>query len=275
MLIQGCLLGAAVLLSLLSSSGCSTPHDTISYHLLTTQSPYLCCRTLRYAVWEYAATEPSKIPGAGLTVRLLDDSLRVGCAGDITIGVAVANNGEEDVYIPTSYELEGGRIKLYPWRSFMVDGQPIRLARQLQFGDVVDREMGRLRFLRLPAGRQISLQGVIPQGWLCREADLISQDYLDAELNPTFYVDRARGIRAIRAAVPGSDTLPGGYLQLRYDVAYTTFGFLKQLPVTAQHWNPAHDTLEVRLAVKEEPSEFLNGSQRVVKSNTVKIVIIN
>lgn len=189
--------------------------------------------------------------GNGVTVRLLGDTLVAQCGKDAELGVVISNNSEEDIYIPISRELEGDRIKLYPWRlSYDSSGSPFRLARQLQYNDVLERLDALLRFFRLPAGREVALQGVIPQRWLCSAAREIAPPYLNAELNPVFYSDRVRSLRD--AEYHRDPNLPSA-IGLRYDVAYTTLRYLESLPVTSRNVNSSGDTVQVMVGIKEEP----------------------
>ncbi len=214
----------------------------------------------------------STTSGEGVIVRLQADTLPVRCDVDAELGLTIANNGGEDIYIPISRELEGERIKLYPWRlSYDSAGVPIRLARQLQYTDVIERLDGVLRFFRLPAGTQVALRGVLPQRWLCSPATEVSPPYLNAELNPVFYSDRAR---ALRAAEYHLDPNLPATMGLRYDVAYTTLRYLESLPVQSRNVNAAGDTVQVMIAIKDEPADVLNASQMVSESNIVTLKFV-
>lgn len=247
--------------------GSCRPKPATVSHIISSESPYLCCRTIRYSTWMFPQTRSSTASGTGVVVKLHNDTIIARCDADATLDLTISNNGEEDIYIPISNELEGDRIKLYPWRLSYAEGRDIRLARQLQYTDIVEREDALLRFFLLPAGREISLRGVIPQRWLCSPADLVPNPYLEAELNPTYYADRARGLRG--AAYRRDPDLPAT-IGFRYDVAYTTLGYLDALPAE-RSWNDARDTMRATIHVKEEPADFLNASQQTASSNVVTL----
>ena len=203
-------------------------------------------------------------------VRLTGDTLPVRCETGAEVGVSVANNGEEDIYIPVSHELEGGTIKLYPWRVLYAKTGPIRIARQLQYADLGEREDPLLRFFKLPAGKQIDLRGIITERWLCAPPIEANAGFLDMELTTSFYADRTRGLRAYH--YERDPKLPDT-IALRYDVFYTTFDYMNQMPVAKQSWNDAHDTTQMTIAVPEEPGKFLDASQKIAQSNVIPIRI--
>lgn len=262
----------AALLGALLLGSCATPGPAV-YHIVTTQSTYQCCRTIRYSTWTFPTTRGSTASGDGVVVRLLADTVAARCGGDTEIGVAISNNSDEDIYIPVSREMEGDRIKLYPWRlSYDTSGAPIRLARQLQYNDVIERTDALLRFFRLPSGREVMLHGVIPQRWLCAPATEIAPPYLNAELNPVFYSDRARALRA--AEYHRDPKLPAA-IGLRYDVAYTTLRYLESLPVSSRNVNASGDTVQVMVGIPEEPGEILNSTQKVAESNIVTLKFLD
>jgi len=254
----------------LTLGSCSSVDAPVNY-LVTSESPYLCCRTIRYSVRTFPDTRGSTASGAGVVVRLRADTIAARCDDDAMVDLTISNNGEKDIFIPISHELEGDRIKLYPWRLSYAGGRDIRLARQLQYNDVLEREDALLRFFRIPAGREIALHGVIPRRWLCSPAELVPDAYLEAELNPTYYADRSRALRG--ASYRRDPDLPAE-IGFRYDVIYTTLDYLEGLPVTGTDWNDARDTVRVTIGVKEEPAGFLNGSQQVASSNIVTLKFV-
>jgi len=248
--------------------GCAPRSEVINY-VVTSQSPYICCRTIRYSTWTFPNLRQSMLPGEGVVVRLTGDTVAARCETGASVGVAIANNGPEDIYIPVSKELQGEQIKLYPWRLFYADGHPIRVARQLQYSDLGEREDPLLRFFRLPAGKEVTLQGMITERWLCAPPLDVNAGYLDMETSTTsFYADRTRGLRAYH--YQRDPNLPDT-IALRYDVVYTTLGYLNELPTLNQTWNAAHDTTQLTIAVPEEPEKFLDASQRVSQSNVITV----
>lgn len=260
------------LLPLLAAFGilsCGAQSDIVHY-IVTSQSTYLCCRTVRYSTWEFPKTESSSTPGEGVAVRLAEDTIVGRCSEGAEVAITIANNDELDIYIPFSKELEGSSVKLYPWRIFYEDGMAIRLARQLQYNDIVEREDALHRFFRLPSGKQITLRGVVPQRWLCSPTTAVTDEYLGLELNPTFYADRSRGLRG---AEYRRDPQLLMSVPFRYEIAYTTLRYLDSLPVISRVTSRAGDTTQVTIAVKEEPAHFLDASQRVARSNRVMLKI--
>lgn len=226
----------------------------------------ICCRSMRYSVWQFDATAPSSVADTGVVVRLVADTLRADCDRDAALDVLIANNTDDDIYIPFSKELAGSSLKLYPWRVIYADGRAVRLARQLQFNDLVEREDALARFFRLPSGRQVVLHGVVPQRWLCSPTTPVTDEYLGYELDPLFYSDRTRSLRA-REYRRDPDLLTT--VPLAFEIAYTTLGFIDALPVKSRARNSAGDTTQIGIAVKEEPATFLNGSQHVARSNSI------
>ncbi len=176
--------------------GCAPRSQVINY-VVTSQSPYICCRTIRYSTWTFPNLRQSMLPGDGVVVRLTGDTVAARCETGATVGVAIANNGPEDIYIPVSKEMQGEQIKLYPWRLFYADGRPIRVARQMQYSDLGEREDPLLRFFRLPAGKEVVLQGMITERWLC------------APLARRHRVGGLRDDRRSRPSRPGQRLHPG------------------------------------------------------------------
>lgn len=256
-----------VVLALLLA-GCTAPNPGATYYVVTTQSSYQCCRTIRYSTWTFSELRGSTAAGDGVSVRLHADTLAVRCSGDAGLGVTISNNSGQDIYIPFSHDLEGSRIKLYPWRLSYDGDRQIRLARQLQYNDIVEREDALSRFFLLPAGKEVALQGVITPRWLCSAPEEIPNAYLEAELNPTYYSDRSRALRA--AEYRRDPNLPAT-IGLRYEVAYTTLEYFEGLPVLKRESNPSGDTVNILIGVKDEPADFLNASQRVASSNVVTL----
>jgi len=256
------------LLVLLLSSSCATPRSGIEYEI-TTQSHYICCRTLRYSTWEFTTTYPSALAGEGVVVELEGPGRPISCDEDLHLGVRIANNGSGDVHIPISYELQGEMLLVYPFRAGWVDGHAVRIARQLQYGDIVDSALPRLRFHRLPHGRELRLTGVVPRKWLCSQPQVVSDEYLEYEgRSSTFYVDRSRSLGTLpyRRDPELRDTL-----RLRFDVAYSALDFYDAFPVIEQRRNRAGDSVSVRVAVEQQPKELLDGSQHLASSNVVVI----
>jgi hypothetical protein len=256
--------------SLLLMAGACTPHSDVINYVVTSQAPYACCRTIRYSTGTFPNLRGSTLAGEGVVVKLTGDTTAYRCETGAVVGVSIANNGEQDIYIPVSHELEGESIKLYPWHLFYGKTGPIRIARQLQYADLGEREDPLLRFLRLPAGKQIDLRGTIAERWLCAPPIEANAGFLDMELTTSFYTDRTRGLRAYH--YQRDPNLPDT-LALRYDVVYTTFEYMNQMPVAKQSWNPAHDTTQMLIAVPDEPGKFLDASQKVAQSNVIPIRI--
>jgi hypothetical protein len=239
-------------------------------HVVTTASAYGCCRMINYQVVEFARTGNSTIEGDAVTVRLLPDSIAAPCGADAEVPLVIANNTPHDIFVPISRELEGDRIKLYPWRLFYQEKQPVRLARQIQFGDLLERTDGRLAFHRIPAGREVRLRGVIPGNWLCVPPTDIPVGYLERELDPTYYADYSRTLRDESARYGKKIPLFG----LRYDVVYTPLDFWNGLPGATEHSSPGGDTVYTDIKVKDTPASFLNSSQRVAESNVIMVRLL-
>lgn len=252
----------------LAIAACASPSAT--NYILTTQSPHICCRSLRYAVWPFPATVSAPGGDTGVAVRLVADTLRARCGHDADVDVVIANNGANDIFIPFSHELEAMRVKLYPWRILYENGRPVRLARQLQYNDLVERQDAVLRLFRLPSGRQVRLAATIPSRWLCAPAVRVTEDYLTYEMDPIAYSDRTRPLR-------GADYTLDPDLKhsatLRYEVVYTSMKFLDALPVTSRTANAAGDTVEIRVAMEQEAGHFLDDSQQIARSNDVPLAI--
>src|SRR5688572_13053706 len=95
-------------------SSCASP-DEVSY-IVTTQSRLVCCRSMNFTVAPFPATMKSTSKGTGVIVTFPTDVLAGDCLNGGESPVVIANHTGEDILIPTSRELEGSRIKLYPWR---------------------------------------------------------------------------------------------------------------------------------------------------------------
>jgi hypothetical protein len=253
-------------------AGCSTPRSTVHY-VVSTESHYICCRSIHYATAEFDRLYPSSLKGAAdepVVVRLGHDSSRVSCGEPLELPVVIANNGDQDVYVPMSNELEGDRIKLFPWRWVSVGGRNVRLARQIQYTDLVETIDVTPRFFRLPAGKEVHLHGIILPEWLCSLPRSIPEDYLKKELDPKVYADYTRLLRGANLQL---DTSALGHWGLQYDVVYTPLDFIEALPLKEKQWNPGHDSVNIMLGVPEEPATFLNASQKVAHSNTLTLDI--
>jgi hypothetical protein len=247
---------------------CASPRPAT--YIVTTDSHLICCRTLRYATAEFARTEATGERGDGLVVRLAADTVVGTCGRDAELGIEIANASAEDLYIPFSNELSGDSLKIYPWRLIYEHDAPMRLARQIQFEDLLERVDARLRFYRLPSHRRIVVQGIIPQRWLCTPPMSILEGYLEAELDPKVYSDRTRDLRASQ---PLPDPSIYGTMALRYDVAYTRLDIWEHTPIAEQHWNAGHDSLLLHVSSHEEPSKLISDTQRVASSNVVTLTI--
>lgn len=254
----------------LAFAACTSPQQ-VNY-IVSTQSRMVCCRTMSFAVADFPATVASASSDTGVSVSFT--SLRT--IGDCTNGaeapLVIANHSGRDVYIPTSRELDGSRIKLYPWRLHHDSALGnIRLARQIQYGDMFERTTdGRLLFLRLRDGYEARLSGWVPGNWLCTKPTELYEGYLTAELDPEFYAQRARGLRTSRYEQARNLETPIG---LRYDVVFVTLDFLNALPLISRTTNAGGDTISVVLDVKEEPAKHLNAEQRVASSNVIEMEI--
>lgn len=258
-----------LLLALLLLSGCAASKGPASY-TVSTNSPLVCCRTLRYTTAEFPMLRSSALGGEGVVIRLKDDTVRGSCQIDAYTRLTVANNGREDIFLPISHELSGDTVKLIPWRLIYQEQRQVRVARQLQYGDLVERTDAKLIFYRLPSGKQIDLVAVIPQRWLCTPPSSLTEGYMEGELDPQYLAEASRGLRGSN---PFTNANIFGPMGLRYDVAYTTLDFLKGLPVDSEQWNTGHDTATIHVAVREEPAKILNASQKVAVSNVVTVIV--
>ncbi|MEO6048769.1 MAG: hypothetical protein ABIQ57_14905 [Candidatus Kapaibacterium sp.] len=258
-------------LLMLVLSACTPPPQVVNY-AVSSESPFVCCRTIRYSTWNFTNLRASSVPGDSVVVLLIGGDIPARCENGAEVGIEVANNSARDIYIPISNELEGENIKLYPWRLFYVSGGPVRVARQIQYNDLVEREDARLRFFRLPKGKEVVLRGIIPQRWLCSTPTEVPEYYLQAELNPTLYSDRSK---ELRAASYQRDPKLGDSLRLRYDISYTTLNYLDALPVKERKWNAARDSVEITVGMKDDIGDVLVASQQLVKSNVITVRIAN
>lgn len=242
------------------------------HYILTTQSPHICCRSVRYSIASFAKTSSSSHGDTGVVVRLLADTLYGRCGHDAALNVVIANNTAEEIFIPFSHELDGERLEIYPWRLLYdsATAKPVRLARQLQYNDMIERQDALLRFFKLPAGREVRLSAVIPARWLCAPTTAVTAEYLGYELNPVFYADHSRNLRGKEL---GRDPDLRTSIGLRFDVAFSSFRFLDALPVLSRKTNPAGDTTEIRVGVKEEAGQYLDDAQHVTGSNEVVLRI--
>ncbi|MBS1912012.1 MAG: hypothetical protein JST22_08510 [Bacteroidetes bacterium] len=249
-------------------AGCAS--DRVMHYVVSSHSPYLCCRTIRYATAAFAATQSSSLAGDGVAVRLLADTIRARCADGAHVDIVIANNTDQAIYVPFSNDLEGDRIKLYPFRLLYEGDHRIRLARQLQYNDVVERLDSKVLFYRLPAGKQTTLHASVQERWLCSALTTVTKEYLALELNPTFYSDRVRGLREGTYRRDPNLLRTSGFC---YEIAYTRLGYLDSLPVQQRSVNSRGDTTTVQINVKEEPGTFLDASQHVARSNEAVLMI--
>jgi len=263
-----------VLLVLSTLVGCSSSHETIHY-AVTTDISELCCRTIYYGVSDFPDLRSSTVPtdghAQGLVVRLHGDSIRGACGDRMLVPLTISNVGDSDLYVPVSHELEGTTIKLYPWILYFTDDRPVRLARQIQYGDLLERTDSRLIFRRIPAGKEVSLTGLISKEWLCKPEVIMNAQYLKDQLDPKYWSDHTRALRTPaywdRAESVHSE------VGLRYDVSYTTLSFVDDLMRTEQTWNAAHDSTAIHLKAHDEPAAYINRSLHVAESNIVTILI--
>ncbi|MBC8144356.1 MAG: hypothetical protein H7X80_02155 [bacterium] len=252
-----------------SIAACASP-DEVSY-AISTQSRMVCCRTMNFSVAEFPGASKNSSGVPGVSVMFPANRITGNCESGAESQVVIANNSGDAILIPTSRELEGSRIKLYPWRLHHDSAQGnIRLARQIQYGDMFERPDGRLHFLRLADGYEVRLNAWVPGQWLCTKPTELYEGYLAAELDPAFYAQRARGLRTSPYEQAKDLVSPIG---MRYDVIWVTLDFLKVLPVISRTTNSAGDTISVLLDVKEEPAAHLNAAQRVASSNIIEMVI--
>ncbi len=258
----------SLLLLLALASSCAPAHPVLEY-AITTQSHYLCCRTLRYATLDFPETFPSSLVGDGIVVRLTSRSSIASCGSDLRLQVLIANNGEADLYIPVSHELDGDTLRLYPFRGGWINDQPVRIARQLQYGDIVDRETPRLRFHRLPAGREVRLEGLVPVKWLCSRTIPANDEYLAFESrNTDFFVGRSKSL----GTLPYSrDPDLRDTLRLRFDVAYARLDFYHDFPIIERRLNPEGDSVSIHVATDDQPKSLLDDSQGLASSNVVTL----
>lgn len=259
-----------LLLALLFTA-CGTQADLVQY-TVATNNRLSCCRSMTFSVGTFASTARTADRGDGVSVRFMNQRLAGSCDRGGEAPLVIANHTDEDVFIPTSHELEGSRIKLYPWRQHHDSARgTIRLARQIQYGDLLERNNdARLRLMRLPAHHEVHLTAWVPGSWLCTKPTELYEGYLTAELDPAFYAQRARGLRASPYEQAKELVSP---IPMRYDVVYVTLGFLEALPLVSRTSNSAADTITVHLDVKEEPALFLNAEQKVAESNLVQLII--
>lgn len=257
-----------LLLGSLILASCATPRNGLQY-AITTQSNYLCCRTLRFSTWEFPRVEASTLEGEGVVVRLAALSPQVDCENDLALSVVIANNSDQDVYVPVSYELHGDTLLLYPFRGGWAGTETIRIARQLQYGDIVDRDVPRLQFHRLPAGGQVRLKGIVPRKWLCSQTIPANDEYLAYEARSTdFFVGRSKSLGTLPYR---RDTDLRDTLRLRFDVGYARLDFYKAYPILEEALNPGRDSVSVRIAVNDVPKELLDASQQVAFSNILSL----
>ncbi len=249
-------------------ASCATTQNGLNY-TITTKSHYLCCRTIRYATWDFPKVKSSGLQGDGVVVRLEPVSSSVKCDSDLEVRVAIANNGDHDVFIPISYELQGDTLLLYPFRGGWVGPDNVRIARQLQYGDIVDREIPRLQFYRLPRGREVRLIGIVPRKWLCSQTIPANDEYLAHEsTNTDFFVNRSKPLGALpyRRDPDLRDTF-----RLRFDVGYSRLDFYEAYPILERTVNRAADSVSIRIAVDDQPKELLDEAQQVAFSNVISL----
>ncbi len=260
-----CILGIAVI-------GCSSSRPETVHYSITTQNSMKCCRNLTYTTESFKAVRETSIPGDSVRVILHPANITATCDKAPAIPLTISNGTEHDIYIPFSKELSGDTIKLYPWRLLTIEWKPIRVARQIQYGDLLERTDALLRFLRLPAGTQADLTGIIPPEWICAEPQEPVIDYLEKELDPHYYSNYSRWLRSQGTRRPDSLTTPVG---LRYDITYTTLDYIEKLPVLEQSSSSANDSIAITLAVQEQPAEFINSSQELATSNVITLELSN
>jgi hypothetical protein len=270
------LLGIALLgIALVGVAGCGTSSELVNY-TVTTHSRLVCCRSMHFTVTGFtgarAISDDARDDARGVEVRFASERISGSCALGATAPLVIANHSDTDAYIPTSHELEGSRIKLYPWRLHHDSAHgAIRLARQIQYGDMFEHgNDARLQLMRLPAHSEVALTAVVPGQWLCTKPTELYEGYLDAELDPAFYSQRSRGLRTSPYEQSKDLVSPIG---MRYDVVWLSLAYLDALPVVARKESPRGDTISVEIDVKEEPAEFFNAAQRVASSNVIEMVI--
>lgn len=256
------LLALLIILPLLCSCG-STP-GIISY-AVTTDNGNVCCKTLRYQVTDFPNAQTATTLGDGLIVRFLTDTVQAICGNELRLPLVIANNSDSDQYIPISYELQEGTIRLFPW-IVMNETNPVRIARQIQYGDLLERTDSRLLFHRLPAGKQVQLTGIVPKEWLCRTPKWAAPSLLTETLNPKYYADYSRALRTPKFWPQESLHSVVG---IRYDVVHTTLGWLQTAPQRSLHKSSTGDSISIELSVMNEPGMMLNSSQQVAESNVI------
>lgn len=247
----------------------------MTYYTVTTDNPGICCRTLRYSVADFpnlTSTETKRSEASsGLVVRLHGDSIRGACGGEMLVPLTISNVSDSDLYVPVSHELEGTVIKLYPWILYFTDGRAVRLARQIQYGDLLERLDSRLVFQRIPAGKEVSLTGRISKEWLCKPEIIMNAQYLKDQLEPKYWSDHTRALRT--PAYWNQTESVHSEVGLRYDVSYTTLSFVNDLTRTTEEWNSEHDSTEIHLKARDEPATYVNNSLHVAESNIITILI--
>ncbi len=259
---------------ILTLAGCASSSPSATW-IVTSDSRLLCCRTMRYATDEFTHPESSSIPGNGVVVRLLADTIDGTCGRGAAVPIVIANNEDQDVWVPVSNELSADTMTLFPWRLYYSskpgerDLPPIRVARQLEYGDLVERTDAHLTFERIPAGKEVRLVGWIPPRWLCVPPENVTDEALEAELDPTVYAERTRSIRARHNRIAAAAFDPVAF---RYDVAYTRMDYLDTIPSTLQR-NDAGDTVTVHVGITDPPAGLLTASQHVSSSNVVVLRI--
>jgi hypothetical protein len=227
---------------------------------------------MTFSVGTFSPIVSAATTGEGVEVRFASERMIGDCEKGAASPLVIANHTAKDIFIPTSHELEGTSIKLYPWRQHHDSAHgTIRLARQIQYGDLLERNNdSRLRLMRLPAGREVHLEARVPGDWLCTKPTELYEGYLTAELDPTFYAQRARGLRASPYEQAKELASP---IPMRYDIVWVTLDFLQSLPVDRRTTSPGGDTITMHLNVSEEPAAFLNAEQTVASSNIIEMVI--
>jgi hypothetical protein len=253
----------------LAACGSTAP---LVHYTIATKSPMVCCRSMNFEVADFANTTRTSGADTGVVVRFLTRKAQGGCTAGAEAPLSIANNTERDILVPTSHELEGSRIKLYPWRQHHDSARgAIRLARQIQYGDQFEHPAGaRLRLMRLPARSEVRLDAWVPGDWLCTKPTELYEGYLEAELDPAFYSQRSRGLRTSRYEQASELVSPIG---MRYDVVWLTLDYLERLPTVGRTESAGGDTVTVQLDVMEEPAQFFNAAQRVATSNIIDLVI--
>ena len=257
------LLALLVILPFLCAS-CGVAPETISY-AITTDNGNVCCKTLRYQTTDFPEFQTSTLQGDGVVVRFMADTVQAVCGTELRLPLVIANNSDSDQYIPISHELHDGTIRLFPW-IVMNEADPVRIARQIQYGDLLERTDSRLLFHRLPAGKQVQLTGIVPKEWLCRTPKWTDPSLLIEMLHPKYYADYSRALRTPKFWPQESLHSVVG---IRYDVVHTTLAWLGAAPQRSTHTTSAGDSVSIGLAVMDEPGMMLNSSQQVAQSNVI------